>query len=177
MTTPNNDEKLQAKLRKLLALAERGEGGEKDNARRMLENLLRRHGLTLDDLTGDQREIRWFPCVGPFQRRLAIQILSKVTDSLEVATYRNKHRRQQVGVEVTAAEAVEFELHFSVLKAALAECFELAYSAFVQANRIFAPTAGSSEEPETLTEKDLAVVAMASAIQPAPVNPRLEARP
>ena len=38
------------KLKKLLALAERGEQGEADNARRLLEAELRRHGLTLNYL-------------------------------------------------------------------------------------------------------------------------------
>lgn len=171
-----DDEKLQAKIRKLMALAERGEGGERDNARRMLENMLRRHGLTLDDLQGDKREIRWFSCVGPFQRRLAQQILSKVTDSFDVAAYTSKERRSQIGVEVTASEAIEFELHFSVLKTSLADCFEQAYCAFVQANRIFAPTADDSAAPQALSEQDMAMLAMASAIQPTPVNLRLEAR-
>lgn len=41
------DDKVKAKLRKLIALAERGIGGEKENASRVLQKLLDRHGLAL----------------------------------------------------------------------------------------------------------------------------------
>ena len=45
-------ERITDKLRKLLALAERGCGGEAENAKRLLEAQLRRYGMTLEDLFG-----------------------------------------------------------------------------------------------------------------------------
>lgn len=165
--------KLDAKLRKLLALAERGEGGEKDNAQRMLDNLLARHGLTIDDLIDERREIRWFPAGNKFDRLLAAQILAKVCNSLEIATYRSNKRRKQIGVEVTPAEAIEFELHYETLRKALAASLDDAFSAFVQVNRLF-PCERSDKFDPTLTDRDLRVLAMASAISPTQINPRLE---
>lgn len=165
-------EKVEAKLRKLLALADRGEGGEKDNARRMLDKMLERHGLTIDDLVDERREIRWFPLVHKYDRQLANQILAKVCDTHYPTTWRNKERPKQIGVEVTPAEAIEFELHYETLRKALIEHFDIAYAAFVQANRIY-PSTRSDDSDESLSERDMQVVVMASAISPTPVNPRL----
>ncbi|WP_271105121.1 DUF2786 domain-containing protein [Pseudomonas tohonis] len=168
------DDKVKAKLRKLIALAERGTGGEKENASRVLQKLLDRHGLALEDLTDEKCEMHWFRYSGKFERRLASQILAKVLDTTQVSTWTSKAKRAQVGVKLTAAQAIEFEIHFSALRVALKSCFDTAYGAFVQANDIFAKTAPESRDPSPLTDKELAVVAMAMAITPTPVNPRLE---
>lgn len=166
------DAKVQAKLRKLMALAERGEGGEKDNAQRILNNLLARHGLTIDDLNEQYREIRWFSIVNVYDRKLAAQIMSKVCDTCTPGLYTSKGRPKKVGVEVTPAEAIEFELHYDTLRNALAAHFDEAFSAFVQANRLFPATPSGSKDID-LSESDMRVVAMASAIKPTPVRLRL----
>ena len=80
-------EKVQAKLRKLQALAERGVGGEKETAKRMLEKLLARHGLTLDDLADERRDTRWFPAPTKFDVRLAAQIMAKVCNTDNPGVY------------------------------------------------------------------------------------------
>lgn len=170
------DQKVQAKLRKLYALAERGVGGERETAARMLGKLLARHGLTVDDLADEQRVMRWFPAPTKFEHRLACQILAKVCNTNDVPAYTNKGRRKQIGIEVTPAEAIEFELHYDALRKALEEHFQDAFAAFVQANRLFSSLPGA--EPEALlSERDFRIMSMAAAVQPTAVNPRLERRP
>ncbi|KAF1072669.1 MAG: hypothetical protein GAK45_00104 [Pseudomonas citronellolis] len=168
------DEKVQAKVRKLQALAERGVGGEKVNAQRMLDKLLARHGLTLESLAEEHREVRWFKCANRLELRLAVQIAFKVIGgSYEGSYYRNKGRRSQIGVELTPSEAVEFDLHFDVLRKALAEHLDIAYSAFIQVNRVYAPDASDGDETP-LTERDMAMLQMASGMKPTAVHQRLE---
>lgn len=53
-------DKILAKASRLLAMAERGESGERDNARRMLNDMLDKHGLTLDEL--DDNQPKWWLC-------------------------------------------------------------------------------------------------------------------
>ncbi|HBP6689769.1 TPA: DUF2786 domain-containing protein [Pseudomonas aeruginosa] len=166
------DEKAHAKLRKLQALAERGFGGEKVNAQRMLEKLLARHGLTLCDLADERREIRWFPAPTKFEARLAFQILAKVCNTDDPSAYRSKQRPKQVGVEVTPSEAIEFELHYDILREALEEHFHDAFSAFVQANRLFSNIPSDGVEPQ-LSERDFRVMSMAATVQPTAITPRL----
>lgn len=174
--TQTLDQKVQDKLRKLQALAERGVGGEQVTAQRMLEKLLARHGLTVDDLADERREIRWFPAPTAFERRLAWQVLAKVCNTDSPAAYSSKSKRKQVGVEVTPSEAIEFELHYDALRKAMAEHFDDAFVAFVQANRLFSSLPGAEPEP-LLSERDFRIMSMAAAVQPTAVNPRLERRP
>jgi len=56
-----NDESKYIELgRKLKAIAERGIGGEKINAEKMLENLLKKHNLTIDDIEGEKTDNYFF---------------------------------------------------------------------------------------------------------------------
>src|SRR3990167_8655776 len=48
-----NEHKLRKRIKKLRALAERGMGGEAENARRLLDELLKEHGIKLEDV-GEQ---------------------------------------------------------------------------------------------------------------------------
>lgn len=50
-------ESLKNKLKKLLALAERGVQGEADNARRLLEKLCKEHGVSIEELF-DENQVR-----------------------------------------------------------------------------------------------------------------------
>lgn len=171
--TQTIDQKVQDKLRKLQALAERGVGGEQATAQRMLERMLARHGLMLDDLADERRDMLWFPARTTFERRLAMQILAKVCNTNDPPAYRSKGRPKQVGVKVTPAEAIEFELHYDTLRNALEVHFQEAFSAFVQANKLF-PSLPSAEPEPLLTERDWRIMNIAAAVQPTPINPRLE---
>lgn len=169
------DEKVQAKLRKLLALAERGVGGEKETAQRMLEKMLARHGLTMDSLVEDQRSLVWFKFACKNERRLGRQLAAKVLDSRDSAVYglyASKDRPRQFGVKLSPAEAVEFELLYDVLRKALAAHLETAYQAFVQANGIF-PSSSSDDPLPALSDEDFAIIAMASVTTPTEVNKRI----
>ncbi|MEO1819436.1 DUF2786 domain-containing protein [Pseudomonas sp.] len=168
-----NQERIQAKLRKLLALAERGVGGEKETARRMLETMLKRHGLKLEDLADQQRKIQWFAAKSRFDKKLAAQILAKICNTDNPGVYSSKRNSRLVGVEVTPAEAIEFELHYDVLRKALVEHFDTAYRAFIQANRLFSSLPSDPDEARP-TEKDLKVMMMAATTEATQVARRLE---
>lgn len=170
--TQTIDQKVQNKVRKLQALAERGVGGEKVNAQRMLEKLLARHGLTLEDLADERRETRWFPAPTKFDVRLAAQILAKVCNTDDPGVYSSKSRPKQVGVDVTPAEAIEFELHYDTLRKALTEHFRDAFSAFIQANRLFS-NLPCDESSSALNERDLRIMSMAAATPATSINPRI----
>ena len=58
-------ERITDKLKKLLALAERGCGGEAENARRLLEEHLRKYGMTLEDICENKTSQRGPPFDAP----------------------------------------------------------------------------------------------------------------
>lgn len=52
-------ERLLEKLGKVKALADRGEGGEKESAERTLAALMKRYGITEEDLEDTKATIHW----------------------------------------------------------------------------------------------------------------------
>ncbi len=53
-------ESIKDKLRKIKALADKGFYGEAQNAKRILNNLLDKYSLTIDDLMEDEKKLRKF---------------------------------------------------------------------------------------------------------------------
>ncbi len=102
--------KLERRLKKLLALAERGVGGEKENAQRMLDKLLELEGLTLDDICEDVKTDVWFRYKpGPHNKQLLIQTLRSVIGSKRVI-WTSKYKQRQIGCECTEYERLQIEM-------------------------------------------------------------------
>ena len=73
-------ERITDKLRKLLALAERGCGGEAENAKRLLEAQLRRYGMTLEDLLNEGKKKRAFKYRNNEEMKIIIHVDIELTD-------------------------------------------------------------------------------------------------
>lgn len=146
------------KLKKLLALAERGERGEADNARRLLEAELRRHGLTLEDICADNRRTRMFKCNSNEERGLLIQVLvnylGSKSDAFCESTY-NK-RKKQVYIDLTDMEYIDISNMYDFYKAQFKkERKRLLHDmivAFVQKHSLYDST--PSERPDDDREID-----------------------
>lgn len=142
-----NDKKLHRRLQKLISLAERGEGGEKENAQRMLDNLLKKHGLSVSDIVGDKQSLQWFKYgKGLFELRLLSQIIYAVCGSRD--KWKNTRRRYVIGVKCSEYERVQIELRFSVYREALKKEFEVIYDAFLHTNKIFPEKSGDEDSDD-----------------------------
>lgn len=97
------------RLKKLLALAERGEQGEADNARRMLEAELRRHGLTLDDIRSERKSIRVLKYCSNEGLQLIIQIILNYSGSTSEAFKEARYnaRKREIYIELSDMEYVD----------------------------------------------------------------------
>ena len=97
------------RLKKLLALAERGEQGEADNARRMLEAELRRHGLTLDDIRSERKSTRVLKYCSNEELQLIIQIIlnysGSTSETFKEARY--NARKREIYIELSDMEYVD----------------------------------------------------------------------
>lgn len=67
-------ERLLEKLGKVKALADRGEGGEKESAERTLAALMKRYGITEEDLEDTKATIHWIRYKTDWERRLLGQL-------------------------------------------------------------------------------------------------------
>lgn len=123
-------------LRKLKALAERGEGGEATTAAAMLAKLMKKYGVSerdLDEQKINQYEFRWSK---PFEDLLLGQIIYMVMG--DVPTYRYAGSRRKVKlVDCTAVEKIEIEAAFEFYRHHLAKGLKTYYHAFVQREELF----------------------------------------
>ena len=111
----NEYESIKNKLKKLLALAERGVQGEAENARRLLEKLCKEHGVSIKELL-DENQLKYYRFdIGrnAIYKDLFTQCFCKVAQKVSLG-YRQVSR-SQIAVEMTALQYAElaslFEWH------------------------------------------------------------------
>ncbi len=147
------------RLKKLYALALRGVGGEKAQAQAILEKLLKKYAMTLDDL--DDEAIQEFDLEyhGKEQDRILMQTVYRVTDSKDTFnhlqyTYSGRACRTRLRVRCTAAQKSEIEFLFDFYKRVWEKEKEALLQAFFQKHQIF----GNLKEGESgkeLTPEEL----------------------
>ncbi len=175
------NDKLKTRLSKLFALANRGVGGEKVNAERMLRKMLIRHDLDFSDILDDEKEDVWFK-YGRYAvyRKLLNQIIVTVCGE-KTSVFVIKSKRYQLCVECTKTQKIEIDLRFEIYKKALKDHLDLSYSAFIHANNIFPDTDDDHEEQEELTSKEMdrldKLMNMMAGITPTVVNKAIDCRP
>lgn len=102
-------ERITDKLRKLLALAERGFGGEAENARRLLEEQLKKYGLTLEDLLDEGKKKRAFKYRNKDEMKLIchvfLAVLGSKNEEFREATYCSSAKR--IDIELTDLQFAE----------------------------------------------------------------------
>ena len=180
MTQP--DERAYSRLLKLLELAKRGEAGERDNAERMLNNLLAKYHMTLEDLEASHAEVAEHPFFveSDLDKRLLVQIAALVTGIRRVNTVTIPAENGWIIVlDCTAGQAVEIEFSFTVYKRALSKEVDLVFQAFVQRNRIFAPTNDTNrlESDKDQTRKQDEMSQLQALIKAFPTTSILKALP
>ena len=160
------DEKTIQRIKKLQALAERGVGGEKETAEKMLQRMLEKNGIqSLDELQSEEYEYVLFPYNGKYEMKLLKQCIYKVLTAVGDRTYyRTRGKRQKLGIYCTKAQKIEIELEFDFYRKAFYEELDLFMSAFINAQKIFPPDA-PVESSDNFTARDMKILHMAGGIE------------
>ena len=141
------DPKVKKRLEKLLALSERGEGGEKDNAQSMLDKALVKYGLCIDDLSGsshiDTHSTKYYT---QYDKKILRQIIVMVL-GIDMNLYINKRRKRFI-YDCTDEEQIEIELYFRILRKHLLNELDLTVSAFIQNHKLFDLNADARDSSE-----------------------------
>lgn len=137
---------IHSRLKKLLNLAHHGIQGEKQNAQSLLATLMKKHGVTLDELTDEKKEMQWHKYTNPMQKKLLRQIMYCVTGEQDF--YKSKQKKSHLGLNATASENLEINLRFHLLSRALQKELEICYKAFVQVNHLFPENETTSAEDD-----------------------------
>lgn len=146
-------EALLRRIGKIKALAERGVDGEQAAAQTMLENILIRHNLTLADIEDTAPVRNWVEVEfsGKHERTLMGQVIRKVRQHAgDLMIKQRKRVRNSYWVELSAAEHVEVEFMFELMRKALANEMDKLLSAFIFRNNLYGPSAPcDDDEPES----------------------------
>lgn len=138
------------RLEKLRELAERGVGGERENAQRMLDVLCKKLGFDVEQLNGDSKEIRYYTFNDNYERILVTYVVGQVTDVWpnDIDRWKpiGKGNRTKIGFKLTAAQAAEVHLNYDVYLSALKEAHYDFFMAFIAKNGIFPQTAQLSDD-------------------------------
>ena len=145
-----------ALLNKIRALAERGVGGEADNAEEILRRLMEKYGVSEDELDEEERRRHDFEYHGKEQEKLLRQVVYKVTGGYAYnLVYRASGRKvkTRLGADCTAAEKVEIEFLFDFYTRLWERERDAFLSAFIQKHRIF--TIRDDIEPQEVSREEL----------------------
>ncbi len=151
--------KVRELAEKLLALAKQGVGGEKENAEAALLRHLKKHGLTIADIEGDEMTELQLPwelmqrgqdrsIYNMFQMQILINVIgqNRMMGTRHVRMADAKSEAGKAGfniVQCTKAEAVEIEAKLDFYWKDFVEQERVFFIAYVQKNKLF-----SSEKPE-----------------------------
>lgn len=145
-----------ALLKKIRALAERGVGGEADNAEEILRRLMEKYGVSEDELDEEERRRHDFEYHGKEQEKLLLQVVYKVTGGYAynlVYTASGRKVKTRLGADCTAAEKVEIEFLFDFYTRLWERERDAFLSAFIQKHRIF--TIRDDIEPQEVSREEL----------------------
>lgn len=149
-----DDSKLEAKLLKIKALAERGEGGEKESAIKLYQKLLKKYDIDEQSLQKEKLNKHWFTFENEIEENLLVQIFYMVTGDPEYFRRRSRAHGRQCGCMCTDFEQTEIDFYFEFYKDALQQELEAFLMAFKLKNHLFPDESARCFVPEDEPEDE-----------------------
>jgi hypothetical protein len=163
------DDKKRALLEKLRALAERGIGGERENAQRKLDAMLAKCGISVEEFETDgDITLHWFTL--PKFRKLFLLIAA---DVLDVDTLQDRRFGRGVGIECTPAQMVEIEMIYAAYRRRLEHEIEELKEAFCLRHDLYKRATRPLDEKYG-TERTINIMRMAERLTKTHVHKELE---
>ncbi len=157
------------KLRKIEALAVSGVDGEKENARRLLDALCKKHGITLDRLSNSERRLYKFKFSGKHEKTILIQTIGYVCDIHGSLTFKVlKKKRTEVWFPLTESQAIVVYECFEHYRKAWRKQQEDFLTAFVHKNNLVAQSespANDKSSSDNNTERLMRIIQIMQGMQ------------
>lgn len=148
-------ESIKNKLKKLLALAERGVQGEAENARRLLEKLCKEYGVSMEELL-DENQMKFYRFdIGrnAIYKDLFTQCYCKVAQKCSMSFHQES--RSQISVEMTALQYAElvslFEWHKSNFNKDLEDMKQNILLAYCRKHHLYSDVKPDNDNDRELT--------------------------
>lgn len=145
-------------IKKVKALADRGVGGEKEDAAKLLEKLMKKYGIEEADISEDIEELHYFSYHGYFERKLLVQVFYKHFPDIRERSGRvrvlpyGKGSRSTYVIKCTKAQKIEIDIEFDFYRELWKEEVEFFFGAFIQKHDIYPQDSWASAE--TLSHDD-----------------------
>lgn len=134
-------------MKHLLALSEKGVGGEKENAIKLLNKLMKKYNISEADLKKEELHKHEVRFKTRWQEQLIHQIVYMINPERNIYKYTNRKVKIAI-LELTDVEWIEHQYLYSIYKKSFEEELELFTSAFIQRNNIF-----PKEVPDRIKEQ------------------------
>lgn len=131
------DNKLEAKLLKIKALAERGEGGEKASAQVLYQKLLKKYDIDEASLQKEKISKHWWHYTNDMEEDLLVQVFYMVTGDSKYFRRHSHTRGDQCGCLCTDFEKEEISFYFEFYRDAFQKELEAFLMAFKLKNHLF----------------------------------------
>jgi hypothetical protein len=139
------------KIKKIHQLSERGIDGEAKAAKALLEKMLSKYGLTMDDLNQTELKQKWFRFRNPYERQLILQCASKVKDDPNLNIQTSINHPDKVFISMNEWQYKEMLSLLKEHKEALNKKMEALFDAYLNKHDLFA-NSGEYDTPENLNE-------------------------
>ncbi len=150
------------KLSKILALAERGIGGEKTNAQSALKKMLEKHGLSLEDIINKDEEdltVEKYRYNLKQEKELLFQLYARLKNTSEIKYFEGQGHH--ISFKLTPLEHVELKEMFRYFNRLFKEEMSIIVTAFIHKHELYnqSPTDKVCSSDKDL-ERDLRVQQM-----------------
>lgn len=152
------DKKIEV-IKKLKELADRGIGGEKENAELLLKKYMKKYDISEDEIINDEEKEVYIDLRNEIELRLASQILYAFFDKAPL--YKINNTKIKYYTKLLVSQEIEFRYMYSVYLESFKKQELIFYRAFINKNRIFPKEANtdmnkvSKEEQEEMIKASM----------------------
>src|SRR5690606_10587147 len=152
------EDKIKDRLIKHYELSKRGIGGERENAKLFLDQLLKKHNLTLEDIDSEQLRDRYYPYTTIWKRKIITQVICRVTNRFEIYGYKGL---KELCSKVTDCEHIQIleliDFHFENFEKEKKVFLKDLESAYIQKHRLFRDTDDDQTTKNLTAEEEMEI--------------------
>lgn len=166
-------------LQKIKALAEKGQGGEKINAQKILAQLMEKYNISETELSDEVLKEFDIQTYNKWEQRLLYQVAYSVYGNIDESKVilRYTYKKGKFCIRCTSSEFLEIEAKFNFYRYHFKKQQEIFYNAFLCSNDIYPPENLVNREKfkhRDLTDDDLAALRMARGIDKSEFRKQIE---
>lgn len=172
-------EEIIEKIRKIQALASKGEAGERKSAELRLKEMMTKYGITEEDITEEEKPgVFFYKFHGTNGRQLFAQVAatrgclkfafigndehSKQAKQVRLATRHERPRGTNVAMICTTIQFIEITTAYEIYQKSFDEHYKSFVYAFYAENNLFY---GNADESHVLTDEERKMLARASTMR------------